>query len=104
MNQVKNQSQVNEVTLEDLRRLGRQGGVTARLDDGSTVLLRARFGTVKRKGYIAGTLTDVDVIVDFVKIYSQIRTIKQKDVLIARRIGQGSNAKLILTGNGYKKG
>lgn len=104
MNQVKNQSQVNEVTLEDLRRLGRLGGVTARLEDGSTVLLRERFGTVKRKGYVAGTLTDVDVIVDYVKIYSQIRTIKQKDTLIARRSGQGAHSKLLLTGKGYKRG
>lgn len=103
MNQVKNQSQVNEVTLEDLRRLGRQGGVTARLDDGSTVLLRARFGTVKRKGYIAGTLTDVDVIVDYAKIYSQIRTIKFKDILIARRMGQGKASRLLLTGQGYHR-
>lgn len=102
MNQIKTSS-VNELTLADLRQLGRQGGVTARLEDGSTVTLRPRFGTVTRKGYIAGELRDVEMVVEYATIYSQIRTIKQNGILIARREKVGTKTLLKATGKGYKK-
>lgn len=102
MNQVKN-VQVNELTLADLRQLGRQGGVTARLEDGSTVTLRPRFGTVTKKGYIAGVLQDVEMVVEYASIYSQIRTIKRDGILIARREKVGHQTVLKATGKGYRK-
>ncbi|MGT2910667.1 hypothetical protein ACVR1I_03000 [Streptococcus cameli] len=104
MNQIK-QSNGSEmtITISDLRYLGRQGGVTARLDDGREMKLLPRFGTVSEKGYIAGELQAVDVVVDYPKIYSHIRTIMHNGVLVARREKQGNKTVLKTTGKGYKK-
>ncbi|MCK4023922.1 hypothetical protein HCC60_07735 [Streptococcus suis] len=103
MNQIK-KHQVNEVSLADLRQLGRQGGVTARLEDGSIVTLRPKFGTKKEKGYIAGKLEDVELVINYPKLYPQIRTIKSSNgILVARKQQVGQQTKLVLTGKGYKK-
>lgn len=100
MDEIKN---TNEVTLSDLRQLGKAGGATARLDNGDELTLRPRFGTVRRQGYINGVLQPVDVRQDYAAIYSQIRTIKQGDVLVARREKQGKRTILKLTGKGYRR-
>ncbi|MGT2963968.1 hypothetical protein [Streptococcus acidominimus] len=100
MNQIKRDT---EVTLADLRALGRQGGVTARLIDGSIVTLHPQFGTMLRKGYIAGRLEEVEVVYDYPGLYSQIRTILSNGVLVARREGIGNRSVLRLTGKGYKR-
>ncbi|MBY5035313.1 hypothetical protein K6V78_09715 [Streptococcus gallolyticus] len=93
----------NQVSLSDLRKLGRQGGVTARLDDGSDMKLLPQFGTVKRKGYISGKVTTVEVVYAYPDVYSQIRTLKRKEVLIARREKVNKKSVLKLTGRGYNK-
>lgn len=93
----------NEVTLSDLNRLGYLGGATARLEDGRTIQLHHRHGTIRQQGYVAGELRDVDVIVEYSKIYSQIRTIKQNNILIARRGKVIGRTALLLTGKGYHR-
>ncbi|WP_421445246.1 hypothetical protein [Streptococcus suis] len=93
----------NEVTLSDLNRLGYLGGATARLEDGRTIQLHHRHGTIRQQGYVAGELRDVDVIVEYSKIYSQIRTIKQNNILIARRGKVTGRTALLLTGRGYRR-
>lgn len=100
MDEIKN---TTEVTLSDLRELGKAGGATARLENGEDVTLRPRFGTVKREGYINGSLQLVDVRVDYPAIYSQIRTIKRGNVLVARREKKGKSTLLKLTGKGYRR-
>lgn len=100
MNQIKRET---EVTIADLRSLGRQGGVTARLVDGRTVKLYPRFGTISQKGYIAGILEEVEVMYDYPSLYSQIRTILSNGVLVARREGTGKKSVLRLTGKGYQR-
>lgn len=99
MVQIKN----NEITLADLRELGKQGGATARLEDGTTVTLRHKFGTVARKGYVAGKLQDVEMVVQYVDVFPNIRTIMKGTTLIARRERRGKETILRLTGKGYQK-
>ncbi len=43
------------------------------------------------------------MIVEYSKIYKEIRTIKRGDVLVARRIKQGNTNRLLLTGKGYHR-
>ncbi|MCK1198649.1 hypothetical protein MXZ29_07210 [Streptococcus uberis] len=38
---------IREITISDLKEMGKQGGVTARLDSGQTVTLRKDYGTIK---------------------------------------------------------
>lgn len=92
-----------EVTLSDLRELGKSGGVTARLDTGEEVTLRPKFGTIKRQAYINGDLQLVDVRVDYPAIYAQIRTIMRDRVLVARKERRGKTTVLRLTGKGYQR-
>ena len=99
-----NQSKlVTEVTLADLRRLGNQGNATAILDNGDEIKLTSRYGLVHKKGYLAGKLETVWMIVEYSKIYKEIRTIKRGDILVARRIKQGNTNRLLLTGKGYHR-
>ncbi|KXT75152.1 hypothetical protein STRDD10_00426 [Streptococcus sp. DD10] len=100
MNQIKSS---NEVTLTDLRRLGFQGGATARLESGEEVLLTDKYGLIERKGYIAGQLQKVMTVAEYPRIYKDIRTIKRDDVLVARRIKRGNGSILQLTGKGYNR-
>ena len=44
----------NEVCIRDLKQLGREGGASAYLDSGEIMLLKPKYGTISRKGYVAG--------------------------------------------------
>lgn len=101
MNQIKISS--SEVTLTDLRRLGREGDATARLDTGEEVKLTSKYGLIPRKGYINGKLELVETIVEYASIYQAIRTIKRGNILVARRIKRGKKSVLQLTGKGYHR-
>lgn len=100
MNQIKSTS---EVTLTDLRRLGLQGDATARLASGEEMKLTSKYGLIPKNGYVAGKLQTVEMIVEYSKIYRDIRTIKRGDILVARRIKQGNKTILQLTGKGYHR-
>lgn len=101
MNQIKISS--SEVTLTDLRRLGREGDATARLENGEEVKLTSKHGLIPRKGYINDKLELVEMVVDYASIYQTIRTIKRGNVLVARRIKRGKKSILQLTGKGYHR-
>ena len=101
MNQIKISS--SEVTLTDLRRLGREGDATARLNTGEEVKLTSKYGLIPRKGYINGKLELVEMIVEYASIYQAIRTIKRGNILVARRIKRGKKSVLQLTGKGYHR-
>ncbi|WAI92208.1 hypothetical protein MP619_06690 [Streptococcus dysgalactiae] len=92
-----------EVTISDLKNLGRQGGVTARLDSGEVVTLKAKYATRTRKAIVAGQETEVEIIVYYADIYKQIRTIKRKNLVIARKVKQNNQTILQLTGKGYHR-
>ncbi|HEP5052606.1 MULTISPECIES: hypothetical protein [Streptococcus] len=89
------------VTLSDLKQLGKQGGATALLEDGTLLTLRGRHATRRTKGYVDGILKEIDVIIPYPKILNQIRTIKSQNTLVARRINRQSP--LRLTGRGYHR-
>ena len=101
MNQIKISS--SEVTLTDLRRLGREGDATARLDTGEEVKLTSKYGLIPRKGYINGKLELEEMIVENASINQAIRTIKRGNILVARRIKRGKKSVLQLTGKGYHR-
>ncbi|MGT2755769.1 hypothetical protein [Streptococcus ovuberis] len=90
-----------EMTISDLRLLGRQGNATARLDDGTTLLLKPDRPLKPQMAYVAGELLEVMVPYSYIDIYSQIRTVKRGDVLIARRSKFGDRTILRLTGQGF---
>lgn len=90
-----------EVTISDLRLLGKQGNATARLFDGTTLHLRPKEAVKEQMGYVAGKKVPVLVAYDYTKIYANIRTIKRGDVLIARRTKFGNENILRLTGQGF---
>lgn len=90
-----------EVKLSDLTYLGRQGNVTARLDDGSTVTLIAEGAIKVQTGYINGEKVPVQVLYSYRDLYAQIRTIKRGSTIVARRTKFGSSTVLRLTGQGY---
>lgn len=92
-----------EMRLSDLTALGRQGQATARLEDGSTIELHPRFGTKEAWAYINGEKQLVKIICPYHEIYSQIRTVKRGDVLVARREHFGERTLLKLTGKGYAR-
>ncbi|VTT22687.1 Uncharacterised protein [Streptococcus dysgalactiae subsp. equisimilis] len=56
------------VTLSDLKQLGKQGGATALLEDGTLLTLRGRHATRRTKGYVDGILKEIDVIIPYPKI------------------------------------
>lgn len=92
-----------EVGLADLRKLGREGGATAFLLDGKEAKLHDKFATIRERGYVGGHLQDVEVIINYPKLYARIRTIKRNGILVARRSkGVNNQSKLLLTGKGYK--
>lgn len=92
-----------EVKLSDLRRLGRQGYVTLRLNDGSTLELTPSEALKAQTGYINGEKMTVKVIHSHRDIYPAIRTIMRDGVLIARRVKFGDRTILRLTGQGYTR-
>lgn len=99
-NEIKNPK---EVTLADLRMLGRQGGATAHLETGEEIELAPQFALVERQGFIAGKRQAVKMILDYATIYRHIRTIKRGSVLVARRSKYNGQSALLLTGSGYQR-
>ncbi|WP_162011931.1 hypothetical protein [Streptococcus sp. S784/96/1] len=90
------------VRLKDLRNLGKQGGVTARLDDGTDLFLKPDYAIKKANGYVDGRLREVEFHLSYKSIYNQIRTIKKAGQLVARKVRSPSGPELRLTGKGYK--
>lgn len=100
MNEIKSPLST-EMTIRDLRTLGRTGNATARLDTGEVLYLKPAYGLRKRKALINGQETEVDVIDYYSKIYKHIRTVKRNNLLIARKVKRGNQYILQLTGKGY---
>lgn len=53
MNEIKSQYDT-EVTISDLKTLGLHGNVTAYLETGETLFLRAKYGIIKRQAIVNG--------------------------------------------------
>lgn len=90
-----------EITLEDLRKMGRRGGATVRLYDGSIYSLTphgAKYIFKRHSAFVGESKVQAHEK-SFSDIYSVIRTIKIKDTVVARRNREGL---LIYTGHGYK--
>lgn len=90
------------VRLRDLRNLGKQGGATARLEDGTELSLKPDYAVKQAKGYVDGIPRDVEFHLSYPSIYDQIRTIKKDGHLVARRMRCPSGSELRLTGKGYQ--
>lgn len=93
----------NEVCIRDLKQLGREGGASAYLDSGEIMLLKPKYGTISRKGYVAGQPINVALKVEYRDVFSAIRTIERNGILIARRCRFGVTQILRLTGSGYNR-
>lgn len=91
------------VTIKDLRNIGRLGGATARLLDGTDMELLENYGVVRREGVVFGKLETVEVVERYVAIYPKIRTIKWNNIIVARLVKRGNKELLELTGNGYRR-
>lgn len=92
---------VKSVSISDLKKMGKHGDATARLDSGEEIVLCPKYATQRRIGIIAGQVQEVDLIIPYTaQLISQIRTIKVGPILVARK--QRKTA-LQLTGQGYKK-
>lgn len=102
MNGIKTQKDT-EVTVSDLKNLGRQGDVTARLDSGEIIELKAKYAIRKRLAIVAGQETEAEIIVFYPEIYKQIRTVKRRNILIARKVNHKRETILQLTGKGYHR-
>ena len=85
------------VSLKDLKVLGKQGGATARLEDGTDYAVK------QAKGYVDGLLRDVEFHLPYKKVYDQIRTIKRDAQVIARKVKTPLGMELRLTGRGYNR-
>lgn len=93
----------NEVTISDLKKLGRSGGVTGRLNNGEIITLKANYATRQRLAIVAGQEMEVELIDYYSDIYKEIRTLKRDHLLIARRVKIAGQSILKLTGMGYNK-
>ncbi|MDW8576158.1 hypothetical protein Q7V23_03610 [Streptococcus suis] len=102
MDQIKNRFNT-EMTISDLKNLGKEGGATALLETGEILYLRPRYATAKRPILINGREAVGDVIVYYGAVFDKIRTVKRDNVLVARRIKIGASTKLQLTGQGYTR-
>lgn len=91
------------VTIKDLRNIGKLGGATARLLDGTDMELLENYGVVRREGVVFGKLETVEVVERYNSVYKKIRTIKWNGIIIARLVKRGNLELLELTGNGYKR-
>lgn len=91
------------VSLKDLKVLGKQGGATARLEDGTDLILKPDYAVKQAKGYVDGHLRDVEFHLPYKKVYDQIRTIKRDAQVIARKVKTPSGMELRLTGRGYNR-
>lgn len=90
-----------ELNLQDLRILGRRGNSSALLFDGKEAKLRKNDATIMRTGVINGERMKIPYIISYVELYSQIRTIKHNNVVVAIRTNEKN--KLLATGRGYKR-
>lgn len=93
----------NEVCIRDLKQLGREGGASAYLETGEILVLKPKYGTISRRGYVAGKSRVVELKVEYKDIFSAIRTITRNNILIARRCRFGMTSVLRLTGTGYHR-
>lgn len=93
----------NEVCIRDLKQLGREGGATAYLDTNEIMILKPKYGTVSRKGYVSGKPMTIELIVEYKDIFSAIRTINRNGILIAKRYDLGFKTVLKLTGTGFHR-
>lgn len=91
------------VHLRDLRNLGKQGGATARLDDGTELILKPDYAVKQAEGYVDGIPRDVEFHLSYSSIYNRIRTIKKDGHLVARRMRCPLGIELRLTGKGYNR-
>jgi hypothetical protein len=92
---------IKSVTISDLKKMGKHGDATARLDSGEEIVLGPKYATQRRIGIIAGQVQEVDLIIPYTaQLISQIRTIKVGPILVARK---QRKTVLQLTGQGYKK-
>ena len=91
------------VRLKDLKNLGKQGGATARLEDGTDLILKPDYAVKLARGYVDGILRDVEFHLSYKKVYDQIRTIKRDAQVIARKVKTPSGMELRLTGRGYNR-
>lgn len=91
------------LTVNDLKKLGKEGGTTARLETGEEVTLRKNYGTIIKQAIVNGQRMEVDVMITYSELYKQIRTLKRHDLLIARRMKIGHKKLLQLTGIGYHR-
>ncbi|MEY8463407.1 hypothetical protein [Streptococcus merionis] len=66
------------VHLRDLRSLGKQGGATARLDDGIGLILKPNDAVKQARGYVDGVLRDVEFHLPYKNSYDRSRTIKKE--------------------------
>ena len=95
---------IKSVTISDLKKMGKHGSATARLDSGEEINLGPKYATQRRSGIIGGQVQEVDLIIPYTtQLISQIRTIKVGPVLVARKLKQQRKTSLQLTGQGYKK-
>lgn len=93
----------NTVTLSDLKKMGKHGGSTARLEDGIEIKLLKDYAIKFIKGYVKNELMDVELRLPYKEIYKQIRTIKNGQSLIARRERTLDGYQLRLTGDGFSR-
>lgn len=89
------------VHLKDLKALGKQGGATARLEDGTDLILKSHYALKQARGYVDGVLRDVEFHLPYAKIFPRIRTIKKDGHLVARKVRTPLGDELRLTGKGY---
>ena len=90
------------VRLKDLKNLGKQGGATARLEDGTDLILKPDYAVKQARGYVDGVLRNVEFHLPYKKVYDQIRTIKKGSHIVARKVRSQSGVELRLTGKGYQ--
>lgn len=93
----------SDVRIRDLKKLGREGGAIALLETGESMSLKAKHGTIKKKGYIAGELRDVEVVINYRRVFSAIRIIERNGILVAKKYRTGKGDFLKLTGRGYHR-
>ncbi|VTP85989.1 hypothetical protein [Streptococcus equi] len=91
----------NLVHLRDLKELGKQGGATARLEDGTVLLLKPHYAIKQARGYVDGIPRDVEFHLPYKNIYNDIRTIKKDGHLVARKVRSLAGVDLLFTGKGY---
>ncbi|MBF0781133.1 MULTISPECIES: hypothetical protein [unclassified Granulicatella] len=93
----------SEVTILDLKKLGKNGGATALLNDGTRLKLKENHALIRRQAVVDGVIKEVDVVERYTNIYPKIRTIKKNNILVARRVKRERHSILIFTGQGYNR-